>query len=157
MATTITLQQLDPEVSASAVSDPLRLSSALKSPAEIEELATSTRSAHFRLPFSGRKRSTDGNTSLSTAHAQKPRNVKGLQSFYESQNAHIQRMLKSVDEHRNEAKVEQGDTRLRFLIAIHGSFVANVLLAVLQMYAAISSGSLSLFASMFSHASHSTE
>jgi len=56
------------------------------------------------------------------------RDVKGLQSFYESQNAHIQRMLKSVDEHRREAKDSAEDTRLRFLIAVHGSLAANLIL-----------------------------
>lgn len=34
------------------------------------------------------------------------------------------------------------------MIAVHGSLVANILLSVLQLYAAISSGSLSLFATM---------
>jgi cation diffusion facilitator family transporter len=34
------------------------------------------------------------------------------------------------------------------LIAVHGSLAANILLSVLQLYAAISSGSLSLFATM---------
>jgi divalent metal cation (Fe/Co/Zn/Cd) transporter len=58
-------------------------------------------------------------------------------------------MLKSVEDHRREAKDEQGDTRIRFLIAVHGSLAANILLATLQLYAAISSGSLSLFASTF--------
>lgn len=138
--TTTVLEQHDIELSPRAHRpDPLRLSLALKSPAEIAELATSPTSAtkpHSRIPFSARRRSST-----------EKRDVKGLQSFYESQNAHIQRMLKSVDEHRREAKDSADDTRLRFLIAVHGSLAANLVLAVLQLYAAISSGSLSLFAS----------
>ncbi|KAF8243114.1 hypothetical protein K440DRAFT_614163 [Wilcoxina mikolae CBS 423.85] len=133
--TTVTTELADLETSPrSSVSDPLRLSSAIKSPAEIEEL---TGAPYSRLPFSARR---------SSSSSDKKRDVKGLQSFYQSQNAHIQRMLKSVDDHRREAKDEQGDTRLRYQIAVHGSLVANVLLAILQLYAAVSSGSLSLFA-----------
>ncbi|CCX33610.1 cation efflux family-domain-containing protein [Pyronema domesticum] len=118
----------------SSVVDPLQLSSAIKSPAEIAQLTGGPQS---RLPFSARRRSSSSD---------KKRDVKGLQNYYESQNAHIERMLKSVEDHRREAKDEQGDTRIRFLIAVHGSLAANILLATLQLYAAISSGSLSLFA-----------
>ena len=71
-----------------------------------------------------------------------------IAGFYESQNATIKRFLTSVEEHRAAARVTKGDDALRFKIAVWGSFVANVLLAILQLYAAISSGSLSLFATM---------
>jgi hypothetical protein len=138
--TTTTIELTDIETSPRLTpNDPYQLSSALKSPAEIESLAAGA-GTHTRLPFSTRlRRSSTG----------EKRDIKGLQSFYESQNAHIERMLKSVDEHRREAKDAAVDNRLRFLIAVHGSLAANVILAVLQLYAAISSGSLSLFASMF--------
>ncbi len=53
-----------------------------------------------------------------------------------------------MDDHRADAKQEQGDNHLKFQIAVYGSFVANVVLAALQMYGAISSGSLSLFTTM---------
>jgi len=56
--------------------------------------------------------------------------------------------LKPIEEHRREAKDERGDTRVRYLIAVHGSFAANIILAILQLYGATSSGSLSLFATM---------
>lgn len=151
---TATIELADVETRGS-VADPLRLSAALKSAAEIEQL-TGGGSYSRRLPFSARRpsplpSSPPSASASATATAvggkrQHKRNVKGLQSFYQSQNAHIQRMLKSVDDHRREAKDEQGGTRLRFQIAVVGSLVANVLLAVLQLYAAISSGSLSLFA-----------
>ncbi|KAI5783565.1 cation efflux family-domain-containing protein [Geopyxis carbonaria] len=149
--TTVTTQQLDPESSLPSPSDPYRLSSALKSPAEISELLTKNKkTTHARLPFHSRASSSSDGTSDAAAGPMKKQkvDVKGLQSFYETQNAHIERMLKSVDDHRQEAKDEQTDTRVRFLIAVHGSLAANILLAALQMYAAISSGSLSLFATM---------
>lgn len=69
-------------------------------------------------------------------------------SFYEAQNETIERLLKSVEEHRAEARQEQGDDHLKYKIAVWGSFVANVVLAILQLYGAISSGSLSLFTTM---------
>ena len=53
-----------------------------------------------------------------------------------------------MEEHRAEARQEQGDDHVKFKIGVWGSFMANVVLAILQMYAAISSGSLSLFTTM---------
>ncbi|KAH8908985.1 hypothetical protein BR93DRAFT_520850 [Coniochaeta sp. PMI_546] len=69
-------------------------------------------------------------------------------SFYEAQNETISRLLKSVEEHVAEARQEAGDDQLKFRIAVWGSFVANIVLAILQLYGAISSGSLSLFTTM---------
>jgi hypothetical protein len=66
----------------------------------------------------------------------------------ESQNENIERLLKPVDEHVRQAKEFDGDNHLKFKIAVHGSFAANVALAVLQLYGAIASGSLSLFTTM---------
>jgi cation diffusion facilitator family transporter len=71
-----------------------------------------------------------------------------VHGFYEAQNETIERLLKSVEEHRAEARQEQGEDHLKFQIAVWGSLVANILLTVLQLYAAISSGSLSLFTTM---------
>lgn len=140
--------------------DPYRLSSALKSPAEISALSD-TKSTHHRIPFHERilpnythrrRRSSVSGTPSPTAaaHPGPTVDVKGLKAFYERQNNYIQYVLKSVDDHRNEARDEMGDTRLRAAIAIQGSFIANLVLAGLQMYAAVSSGSLSLFASELS-------
>lgn len=134
--------------------DPYRFSSALKSPSEIQLLSVPKNSrstasssdtentsgtARLRRPFASRKASWG-----------KKSNGKALQTFYESQNAKISRMLKSVDDHQQEARDEQGDTALKYKIAVRGSLGANIVLAGLQLYAAISSGSLSLFASMWS-------
>lgn len=71
-----------------------------------------------------------------------------LRGFYKSQNAMIENMLKSVEEHQAEARQEQGEDQLRYRIAVYGSFVANLILAGLQIYGAVSSGSLSLFTTM---------
>lgn len=71
-----------------------------------------------------------------------------LQGFYKSQNAAIERMLKTVEEHQAEARQEQGEDQLKYRIAVYGSFVANLILAALQVYGAVSSGSLSLFTTM---------
>lgn len=68
--------------------------------------------------------------------------------FYQAQNAAIGRLLASVDEHRAVAaamaKAEAGRVR----VAVYGSLAANVALSGVQLFAAISSGSLSLFATM---------
>ncbi|KAK3945001.1 metal tolerance protein 3 [Diplogelasinospora grovesii] len=71
-----------------------------------------------------------------------------VENFYRGQNETIERLLKSVEEHRAEARQEQGEDLLKYQIAVWGSFVANVVLAILQLYGAISSGSLSLFTTM---------
>jgi divalent metal cation (Fe/Co/Zn/Cd) transporter len=71
-----------------------------------------------------------------------------VEDFYKTQNTNIRRLLKTVDEHEQEATDEQGATNLRYKIAVNGSLVANVILSGLQLYGAISSGSLSLFTTM---------
>ncbi|OQO09744.1 hypothetical protein B0A48_05147 [Cryoendolithus antarcticus] len=71
-----------------------------------------------------------------------------LEEFYETQNENISRLLKPVDDHVREAKEKQDSEALQFKIAVHGSFAANIILAGLQLYAAISSGSLSLFTTL---------
>jgi cation diffusion facilitator family transporter len=114
--------------------DPYHLSSSYKSPIEIEAIRANT----------SRKRDGCGPITLSKdAHR-----AKKLQNFYETQNENIKRLLKPVDDHRADARQEHGDNHLKFQIAVYGSFVANVVLAALQMYGAISSGSLSLFTTM---------
>lgn len=67
-----------------------------------------------------------------------------VKDFYEAQNENIERLLKPVDEHVREAKEQQGDDQLKFKIAVYGSLAANIILAALQLYAAATSGSLSL-------------
>ncbi|TID17988.1 cation diffusion facilitator 1 [Venturia nashicola] len=76
------------------------------------------------------------------------RRRKKVQDFYKDQNENIERLLKSVEDHRQDAKEEVGDTRIQFRVAVYGSFAANVILAGLQTYAAAKSGSLALFTTM---------
>jgi cation diffusion facilitator family transporter len=110
--------------------DPFQLSSKLKSAKEIEMIkANTSRKRDTCVPMAGNP-------------------TKKLQGFYESQNENIERLLKPVDEHVRLAKAVDGENQLKFKIAVHGSFAANLILAVLQIYGAISSGSLSLFTTM---------
>jgi cation diffusion facilitator family transporter len=114
--------------------DPYQLSSAFKNESEIRDIAANT----------SRKRDGCGPIKFNK-DAHKARKI---QKFYEAQNENIERMLKPVEDHRAEAKQEAGDDHLKFQIAVYGSFIANILLAALQLYGAISSGSLSLFTTM---------
>ena len=76
------------------------------------------------------------------------RKIRNVQQFYEDQNESINRFLKPVDEHIRQAKEVENTNKLRVKIIIWASLSANVLLAGLQLYAAISSGSLSLWTTM---------
>jgi divalent metal cation (Fe/Co/Zn/Cd) transporter len=124
--------------------DPLELSSKIKTPDQIDEMMKANTSKK-------RQEKAAAGTSfalpLYRAGKEKWRSRK-LQGFYENQNENIERFLKPVDDHRREAKQLEGDTHLRYKIAVTGSFIANLLLAGLQLYAAISSKSLSLFTTM---------
>ena len=114
--------------------DPYRLASALKPRSELALIRANT----------SRKRDGCGPITLNkNAHQ-----ARKLEQFYEAQNENIERLLKPVDDHRRDAKEEEGANHLKYKIAVVGSFVANVLLAVLQLYAAASSKSLSLFTTM---------
>lgn len=73
---------------------------------------------------------------------------KPVKRFYEAQNEKIKSMLKSVDQHRSIADDEAKVNGFKYKLAIYGSLAGNVLLAGLQLYGAVSSGSLSLFATM---------
>lgn len=114
--------------------DPYQLASKLKTPSEISAIRANT------------SRRRDGCGPIKLNH--KARQARKLQQFYKGQNESIQRLLKPVDEHVRAAKEFNGENQLKFKIAVHGSFFANVLLAGLQLYGAISSGSLSLFTTM---------
>ncbi|KAI9209100.1 uncharacterized protein BJ171DRAFT_557680 [Polychytrium aggregatum] len=69
---------------------------------------------------------------------------KKVAQFYEEQNELIEELLKPID-----YKDEDEEARLlKLKIAVYGSVGANVLLFFLQLYAALASKSLSLFATM---------
>ena len=115
--------------------DPYHLSTKLKSDSEIEAIRANT----------SRKRDGYGPITLN----KEAYRAKKLQDFYEDQNEKIQKWLKPVDEHIRLAKIFEGENHLKYQIAVRGSFAANLLLAILQSYAAISAGSsLSLFTTM---------
>ena len=114
--------------------DPYQLSSRLRSESEINLIRANT----------SRKRDGCGPITFN-GDAKKARKI---QHFYESQNENIERWLKPVDEHIRQAREFEGENHLKFQIAVKGSFAANVILAILQVYAATSSGSLSLFTTM---------
>ncbi|KAF1844208.1 uncharacterized protein K460DRAFT_343296 [Cucurbitaria berberidis CBS 394.84] len=114
--------------------DPYRLSMAIKPESELALMRANT----------SRKRDGCGPISLNT----KARSARKLEEFYEAQNENIERLLKPVDDHRRAAKDEDTANHLKYKIAVIGSFAANIILAILQLYAAITSKSLSLFTTM---------
>ncbi|EFR04101.1 cation diffusion facilitator 1 [Nannizzia gypsea CBS 118893] len=114
--------------------DPFQLSSKIKSNAEIDQIQANTT----------RRRKCLSNEQKGRTNADRKR----IQSFYRSQNEKIERLLKPVDEHIRHAKELNEQNQLKYKIAVYGSFAANVVLSILQVYAAVSSGSLSLFTTM---------
>lgn len=74
------------------------------------------------------------------------RAVKDVKKFYEDQNEHIERLLKPMHAHKQSDEDDRRDNAIKVKLAVYGSLAANCILAVLQLYAAISSLSLSLFA-----------
>lgn len=134
--------------------DPYQLATKLKSSEEIQQLQTKANTSRKRdNPLLGAKIRKNYNTAGSAVAAIK--NPKAtltastqLQGFYETQNENIERMLKPVEEHVRDARELNSNNQLKYKIAVYASFAANVLLAVLQLYGAIASGSLSLFTTM---------
>ncbi|KAJ7459060.1 CDF-like metal transporter [Mycena galericulata] len=71
---------------------------------------------------------------------------KRLASYHGNQNTLIESLLKPMEEHTEDARVDEAAARLPVEIAVWASMIANFCLSVLQLYAAISSLSLSLLA-----------
>jgi cation diffusion facilitator family transporter len=116
--------------------DPLQLGSRLKSQSELDRITANT----------ARKRNAAAYCNpMQLAGKKSPSKVA---DFYESQNSQIERFLKPVHEHVREARDTHESQQLKYKIAVYGSFVANCCLAILQLYGAIASGSLSLFTTM---------
>ncbi|KAK4705217.1 hypothetical protein P7C70_g989, partial [Phenoliferia sp. Uapishka_3] len=72
---------------------------------------------------------------------------KKLRNFYEDQNERIGSLLKPLARHAQDAEDADKANKLPVKIAIWASLAANITLAILQIYAAVSSLSLSFFAS----------
>ncbi|GBC06937.1 hypothetical protein RclHR1_07150007 [Rhizophagus clarus] len=73
-------------------------------------------------------------------------NPKKVRSFYRDQNKAIDAYLTPIDNRPTSEDTSRNLLRLK--IAVDGSMAVNIILFGLQLYAAISSGSLSLFATM---------
>ncbi|KAK0494063.1 CDF-like metal transporter [Armillaria luteobubalina] len=75
-----------------------------------------------------------------------PRKQRHIGKFYETQNEKIDAMLKTMESHAQEGEDDTKESALKVKIAVYASFIANCILSILQLYAAISSLSLSFFA-----------
>ncbi|KDR85549.1 hypothetical protein GALMADRAFT_234481 [Galerina marginata CBS 339.88] len=71
---------------------------------------------------------------------------KAVAKYQLRQNNLISALLKPMDEHTEDAKAEEEAARLPVKIAIYASLICNLALCIIQMYAAVSSLSLSLLA-----------
>jgi cation diffusion facilitator family transporter len=137
-----------------AGNDPYGLSRRYKTASELAEIKANTsrkRNATEQSPGAAgpTKRSTASTLARYVkTFGRSATTARRLHGFYQAQNETIERLLKSVEEHRAEARQEQGEDQLKFKIAMWGSFAVNVALAAVQLYAAITSGSLSLFTTM---------
>lgn len=129
-----------------AQTDPFRLASKLKTEEEIRQMKANT----------SRKRDPDSQGSAKVLDIMRQPGALGkqalitrkLQGFYETQNENIERMLKPVEEHVRAARELNIENSLKYKIAVYASFAANIVLCVVQVYGAASSGSLSLFTTM---------
>lgn len=126
--------------------DPLGLARRLKSNAEIRSIVNANESRkRDQAPAPARAAAALlGRPPLASRTASSAQ----LSSFYQAQNANIEQLLKPVDEHVRLAREAGESNHLRFRIATYGSFGAALMLAGVQLYGAISSGSLSLFTTM---------
>ncbi|KAG9014745.1 hypothetical protein FRB94_010592 [Tulasnella sp. JGI-2019a] len=96
--------------------DPFRLSNALKTDAELAEI---------------RNRSKKG---------------KQVERYHREQNELISQVLKPMEDITSDAKEAENAAKLPVRIAVIASLVANAALCVLQIYATVASGSLSILA-----------
>ncbi|KAJ2930014.1 hypothetical protein H1R20_g7067, partial [Candolleomyces eurysporus] len=71
---------------------------------------------------------------------------KPIARYQQKQNVLIESLLKPMEAHTEDAEQEENANRLAVKIAIYASLYSNFALCALQLYAAISSGSLSLLA-----------
>lgn len=129
--------------------DPFQLASKLKTPEEIDQIQPQANMARKRDSVQQRT-SCLPSASLGGGGGgvQRALASRQLQGFYQTQNENIERMLKPVEEHVRDARETNSSNQLKYKIAVYGSFAANVILCVLQLYGAISSASLSLFTTM---------
>ena len=125
--------------------DPFHLAARLKSEEEIRQIKANTSRKRDSADKSAKVMDMIQNTGNKGKQALTTRK---LQGFYETQNENIERMLKPVEEHVRAARELNSENSLKYKIAVYASFAANVILCVVQVYGAASSGSLSLFTTM---------
>ncbi|KAF5385383.1 hypothetical protein D9615_001074 [Tricholomella constricta] len=80
------------------------------------------------------------------ASLRRRRKGKPVAYYHQRQNDLINSLLKPMEDHTAEARIQEDVARLPVKIAIYASLFSNFGLCILQMYAAVSSGSLSLLA-----------
>ncbi|THV03053.1 cation diffusion facilitator 1 [Dendrothele bispora CBS 962.96] len=97
-------------------------------------------------PYSLRSRMRDPSSIAELRKRGASKKKRHVGDFYEQQNEKIELLLKSIATHAQEGADESEENSLKVKIAIRASFFANCILAILQLYAAISSLSLSFFA-----------
>ena len=100
-------------------------------------------------PFKDMSASFHSELIISCANSRKNHRRIGrkLASFYTSQNDQIQELLKPLSTLSAEGEEEEAAMAFKVKLAVNLSLAANIALAALQLYAAISSLSLALFAS----------
>ncbi|RAH50287.1 uncharacterized protein BO95DRAFT_438651 [Aspergillus brunneoviolaceus CBS 621.78] len=128
--------------------DPFQLASKLKTPEEIDQIQPQANMARKRDSVQQRTSCLPSASLGGGGGVQRALASRQLQGFYQTQNENIERMLKPVEEHVRDARETNSSNQLKYKIAVYGSFAANVILCVLQLYGAISSASLSLFTTM---------
>ncbi|KAJ7712420.1 CDF-like metal transporter [Mycena metata] len=126
----------------------------------LEPLPSDAPAGNTEAPGSGRSSvSNDADPLLLASRLQSEEHIQNLRSrkkkrkqgkivgqFYEKQNKQIESLLLTMDQHIEIAQEEEDTNRLAIKIAIYGSLAANSVLGALQIYAAVSSLSLSFFA-----------
>ncbi|KJA16830.1 hypothetical protein HYPSUDRAFT_171019 [Hypholoma sublateritium FD-334 SS-4] len=110
---------------------------------DVGRTATATPSINANDPF-GIRDGLISDTEL--VGLRKRRKGKAIGKYQSRQNDLISAFLKPIEEHSEDAKAEEEAARLPVKIAIYASLLCNCALAILQIYAAVSSVSLSLLA-----------
>ncbi|KAL2157062.1 hypothetical protein VTH06DRAFT_7061 [Thermothelomyces fergusii] len=135
-----------------AGNDPYGLSRRYKTASQLAEIKANTSrkrdAAHQGPGVSARASAASRLSKYVKPFGRKATTARRVEGFYRAQNETIERLLKTVEEHRADARQEQGEDHLKFKVAVWGSLAANIVLTALQLYAAVSSGSLSLFTTM---------
>ncbi|KAI0059433.1 hypothetical protein BV25DRAFT_1828957 [Artomyces pyxidatus] len=134
--------ELDIKQASSSSSPPGLAYDATTDVPDVERSSTSPKTA-TRDPY----KFTNGvKSDAELAELRRRKRGKRLASYHHKQNNLIASLLKPMEEHTEDARNEDEALRIPIKIAVHASLIANFSLAVLQIYAAVTSASLSLLA-----------